>query len=286
MPEPLRATSLFDVRRLSTSVVVGALLVSIAVSIVANFVWFRSDASADVVVATGGLLNGTLLANLFLIAVVVVGCLGWFGGARAADLGLRLRDLPAAVFVTVAVWLSLHAAAFAVEAFSGHSPATAEWTHSATGIRFQVGDVLAQVFGNALYEEILFRGCLLVWFFHRLTARDAAAQRPNVRTTWCALLLSQAVFALQHVPNRLAHDAWHGLGDVVTDLLLLFVSGLFFAGVFVRTGNLLIAVGIHALGNCPAMVWTTVPWLHPAVMFVATVALLAVGPRFFRDRGR
>jgi hypothetical protein len=151
--------------------------------------------------------------------------------------------------------------------------------HSGRGL---LGELLGQLFGNALYEEILFRGCLLVQLALWLTPRP---QRPDRRAVLLALVLSQLVFALQHIPNRLAFAAWPDAAAAAGDLAMLLVAGLFFAGVFLRTGNLLVAVGVHALGNCPTLLWAGPDWVHPAAMFVVTLLLLACGPRLCPQRG-
>ena len=67
-----------------------------------------------------------------------------------------------------------------------------------------------------------------------------------------ALVLSQTIFALVHVPSRLVD----GVGGVslATNLTLVLASGLVFALLYYRTRNLLLVVGVHALLNYPTVV--------------------------------
>jgi hypothetical protein len=88
-----------------------------------------------------------------------------------------------------------------------------------------------------------------------------------------ALVGSQVVFALFHLPNRL----YQGLapGAIPGNLAFVFVSGVLFALVYLRTGNLFVAVGVHALGNAPIAVLadrTLAAWLTNPAMVVLILA--------------
>jgi membrane protease YdiL (CAAX protease family) len=63
------------------------------------------------------------------------------------------------------------------------------------------------------------------------------------------LVISQGLFALVHIPIRI-----YGGTDVVLlvpNLLYLLFLGSFFAFIYMRTGNLFFAVGVHSLLNAP-----------------------------------
>ncbi len=66
-----------------------------------------------------------------------------------------------------------------------------------------------------------------------------------------AILVSQFIFAIGHVPNRLYKGGYENWQAVWNDQLGLFISGLFLAAYFLLTNNIFIAVGIHALVNVP-----------------------------------
>ena len=271
---------LSGIRRLGLAPLVAALLLSLSLSIAANFFLFKSSL-LDVPMRLGqGLISGTLLANLGLILVVLVLCLGLWGGARAVDLGLRRRDLWPAVLVTFVTWLCLNLVSIAAVLFSSQGIQQTSTFATAAATRNALGELIGQIFGNALYEEVLFRGILLVQIALWLQARSTEHVR---RTVFFALLISQAIFALQHIPNRLAFDQWTSVAGAAADLSGLFVSGLFFAGVFQRTRNLLIAVGMHTLANLPTILVSGPDWVHPVVMAVAMLTLMAIGPRLSRE---
>ena len=66
-----------------------------------------------------------------------------------------------------------------------------------------------------------------------------------------ALLTSQTVFTLVHVPGRLAGGV--EVGDLPVFLAAPFVLGVLFALVYARTGNLFVTIGLHALINDPIL---------------------------------
>jgi membrane protease YdiL (CAAX protease family) len=138
-----------------------------------------------------------------------------------------------------------------------------------------VGLLIAQLFGNALYEEILFRAVLLDQLALKLQDRRVGFP--------LALVGSQTGFALLHVPNRLLQG--YTLPGMVEGLGLLFLMGLLFALVYHRTGNLLIAVGVHAVNNAPTMLVAT-PLSGQSLVTVLLVGLVAAWPVLRRLWGR
>lgn len=264
----------FAVRRLKPGVVIAALLLSLLLAIAFNAVLFQSGAVVALIDGTGGWVSGTLLANVVLLLVVVCGLLGRVGGASAGDLGLRRRHVLPAVVVTLAIWLALngsHALALLVE---GDELVVPPWSEH---WRARTAELLGQLLGNALFEEVMFRGVLLVQLALWLTP---AEREPGRREVVLATVWSQVWFALQHVPNRLSFGAWQGVLDAAGDLALLWFAGVCFAAVWLRTRNLLVAVGFHALGNCPFLLFGGQGPAHPGVMVVVLVVLIAFGPRW------
>jgi hypothetical protein len=244
-----------------------AVLAYAILCVVTNFALFRSRALDGVGTATGGLVTPTLVVNLGLLLVVVVALLVAWGRARAFDLGFRRGTLGRAGAVVLGAWALLHGVT-ALGASVADTPIGAP--------RPSGGALVAQVFGNALFEEVFFRGVLfvqLVLFLRR--GRPAH----DVRATWFGLLASQTLFAVLHVPNRLSTGAWESPGAATADLATLFVAGVAFAAVFLRTRNLLVAVGLHALANAPTLVLAGPEWAPPVGMLASLLACLALGPR-------
>lgn len=112
-----------------------------------------------------------------------------------------------------------------------------------------IGGFVGQVFGNALYEETVYRGFLLPQFAKKFTP---LSRSESPRTAFLlALLISQTVFTLVHVPGRLT--AGVEIGSRPVFLAAPFVLGVLFALVYARTGNLFVTVGLHTLVNNPVL---------------------------------
>jgi hypothetical protein len=259
-------------RRLVSWRLLGAVLaVEVLLTIFINLVLFRSAWAATTVfgpvrAATGGLVTATLLVNLLDVAVVVAGLLIIVGGLGWKDLGLDRSELPVAIGVTIGLWVALQAFAAGISlAQTGTVRINPSWDE--VGVGAILGLLVAQLFGNALYEEILFRGVLLDQLVLKLQDRRWGFP--------LALVGSQTIFALLHVPNRLLQG--YTLGGMAEGLGLLFLMGLLFALVYHRTGNLLIAVGVHAVNNAPTMLVAT-PLSGQFLVTVLLVGLVAAWP--------
>lgn len=241
---------------------------SVGFALFANYVLFRSHALDPIILASHGLLDATLLANALGLAVIVVGILVVAGGARRRELGLVPGSLRRAIATTAAIWLGLNAAAVIVDLVIGRALSLAAPWRTPTAA---LGALLGQLFGNALYEEIEMRGVL----FAQIVRAIADPAPIRCRHLVVALVSSQAIFAALHLPNRLAAGMWHGPSDAALDLLQLFCFGIGFALIWLRTRNLLVAVGFHALVNTPSLLVAAPPWTAHAALAAAFGALIA-----------
>jgi membrane protease YdiL (CAAX protease family) len=193
--------------------------------------------------ATGGIVDGTLVAGVTLLAVVVVGLL--FGVARLGprDVGLDRRRLRPALGFLIAAWAAIQLLLVLILPLFGQRIGLGpQWT--ADGWRSAVGQWLGQLLGNCPYEELFFRGFLLPQS-GLLAMRWMPSARPRTLVA-AALVLSQGLFALGHVFLNLHLPEGQWL------LVAQFVFGIVFALVYLRTGNLFLAMALHALLNNPA----------------------------------
>lgn len=190
---------------------------------------------------SGGLVNLTLSANLLNFALFVVGLLIIGLRQQPSTLGLDPRRIPASLAVTALIF-AMQLAAEAAAAWSQGEPLalSAAWS----GKRWSVaaGLWIAQLFGNALFEEVVYRGFFLPQAY--LLAARLPESRPETRLA-LALALSQGVFAAIHIPVNVAHDV------SAIFLLVQFAIGLVLAGVYLASNNLFLTIGIHALLNEP-----------------------------------
>ena len=95
-----------------------------------------------------------------------------------------------------------------------------------------------------------------------------------------ALLLSQAFFALIHIPHRIVEGL--PLAQYPSNLLLVMTWGIIYALVYWRSGNLLLAAGAHALSNAPTLLLGDggLPWRAVLLlMALVSLALAEMWPR-------
>jgi len=112
------------------------------------------------------------------------------------------------------------------------------------GFTSVLGAFIAQLGGNALTEEVVFRGYFLSQFyghFQRLGWR---------RVLVFALLGSAGLFAVLHLPNRWFVKGIFGF-DFLVDQAQLILAGVLLGIAYVATRNLMIVIGMHAFINQP-----------------------------------
>jgi membrane protease YdiL (CAAX protease family) len=265
------------IRRARSGTIRLFLLTHFALSAIINLVFFETDAFRPLASATGGLLNGSLVANVVFLVMLT----GWVmlrrGGLRPYDIGLIPRHIGLGIVFTLAFW----GAAQLVHLIAGVL-ATGEirlhpyWGQP--GVSFMIGQVLAQLIGNALFEEIAYRAFLfpqLYLYFERHFANPW-------RRLFAALFVSQAAFALSHIPNRI----YRGMTpeSIALDLLLLGCWGMIYTVMYLRTDNLFVVVGAHTMGNVPTTLFATAPFLAgdgaTVLIYVMIAAAIFLYPIF------
>jgi membrane protease YdiL (CAAX protease family) len=200
--------------------------------------------------------------------VLVIG-IGIFllGKLRFSDLGIfRAKILPAILF-GFGYWLTLQVIiSLAVFLLEGRLA----WEKVIPGYLFD------QLLFFALAEEIIFRGYLFPQVFLKF---NRSSKNPG-RAFWGALLVSQTIFSLSHIPHRLVNNT--PLQDIPYQLVFLFISGLFLCYIYLRSLNLLVAVAVHAIGNAPTVLFSydVLPWYVVNLLgMVSAIILIEIWQR-------
>lgn len=238
-----------------------------------NLVVFREHWPGFVARATGGLVNGTLIAYAIMIPMVVGFMILVAGRLRPAEVGLLKRDVRPAIVWTALLWAAVAGAEAAFQI--GHFALDPSWSKPGTAI----GALAAQIFGNALYEEIVYRGFLtvqLMLLFERFGRMGA---------TIAAVIVAQIVFASIHVPMLLHQGLL--LPDIAGLMPELFLAGVGLAALYFLTGNLFVAVGVHALVDAPTLIAPDVSGLGDdfGYVFLALALVAACVWRWLRPTG-
>jgi hypothetical protein len=220
---------------------------------------------------TYGLVHLIYLACLFLVCIVLLGV----GRRRPAEVGLKLARLPAGAAYTFLVWTALQLVMLAWYWLSAKGVAIAdEWSEQ--GWMRLGGVFIGHFFGNALYEEVVFRGFFLVQLALMFNARVPG--RPRMAMA-IAFVLSGGLFSLLHIPSRLLGSMYPSLAALGADQFELLVSACVYSWVYWRTGNLFFAVGLHGLTNHPTTVlaWRDIgPFAmpFPILLILGTIVAL------------
>lgn len=190
---------------------------------------------------SGGWLQPTLTGNAVRFAALAA---LWFGVLRwrPRDLGLRAAGWVPALGVLAAGWLAIQAVRAGVALVAGDGLA---WSVDLGGgsARWLLASVIAQVLGTAFVEEVVHRGL----FIPQVYARAPGATEHH-RLVW-AVVLAATFFAVNHVP--MLADLGYSVPVVAGAVVVIGAGGCFLAAVYLRTGNLYVAMAVHALANVP-----------------------------------
>lgn len=251
---------MLNVKPVSWKVILTYLVLSTCLTTLINLVLFPSPFFDPLERATGGLINATLQANILNILLFSIIVFGW-GKLHPIDVGLDWNKLKQGIFLTVLLWLLTQAIVLLINWINGDIHLDPRW--SERGVTVVLGALIAQLAGNALAEEMAYRGFYLSQFYIH---NQAPVERE--RLAWAVLYMA-SLFAASHLPNRIFHG--FGLADFPRDFIFLFMWGLLFSAVYLVSGNLFLAIGVHALMNQPTMI-TEAPF--PAGFTVALLGLI------------
>lgn len=196
-------------------------------------------------IASRGLIEFTLAAGLSAFVVIVVLVIRVWGRVPFAAIGLSTRGLGTAIVATVTLWLSVQVVSLLALVVGGvpFELGVTERTSAEAA-----GALIAQLAGNALFEEAVYRGYLVP------RAVDLARMRWRpLPALVIGIAGSQLVFALKHIPQRL--DAGVVGVELVGHLAMLWCVGVAMTLLYARTRNLWLAVGTHALLNTPTILF-------------------------------
>ncbi|HUF00542.1 MAG TPA: CPBP family intramembrane glutamic endopeptidase [Anaerolineales bacterium] len=255
---------MFNVKEAPWKVILVYLAASIVLVSIINLVLFPGPFFDPIARATGSLIDATLQANLLNILLFSLIVFGW-GKLGPADVGLEWGKLAQGLSLTALLWLATQAIILLINWINGDIHLDPAW--SERGVTTILGGLIAQLAGNAFFEEMNYRGFYLGQFY--LKIRNPNGRR---RLTW-AILSMLGLFILSHIPNRIFSG--YTLADIPLDFALLFIWGLFFTAVYLISGNLFLAIGVHALLNRPTTI-TEAPFPVQILLFLLTGILLTV----------
>ena len=259
---------MLNVKEVSWKLILFYLLVSTALVSLINLVLFPGHIFSPLTRATNNWIDATLQANLLNLAVFCV-FLFVFGRLRPADVGLHWRKLSQGIFLTGLLWIAMQAGVLIVNWINGDIHINPSWDE--TGVTVVLGGLIGQLLGNAFFEETVYRGFYLSQFFLKIKTKNEKWRTAG------SILGMLTLFILSHIPNRIFSG--YTLADIPLDFALLFGWGLFYTAIYLLSGNLFLAIGIHSLANKPTLI-TEASFPPQILLFVFTAILLV----FLRTR--
>ena len=212
--------------------------------------------------------------NTLLVAGPIVGVLLWYEKLSLQDIGIAWGKLPVAMLFWVGIWLLIQGIELVAGLLlRGHAEIDPAWSGGGLAI---TGLLVGHLFGTALYEEMAFRGFLLrqcLLSLHRWT------KNRRVLSTALAILISQLAFTLLHVPWKLLTQGWSA--NTMGELSGVLLTGIVYSLLYLRTDNLFLVMGVHALGNAPTSSIT--PTIGtPNLLLLFIIAIWILWPRMDR----
>lgn len=224
---------------------------------------------------TGGLVPHALSGSILQLMILIGGLAMTVGGLRLRHVGLRRYTVANGILITLVFWGSAQLIVAALALFQGGHPLVNDVLRSipsSTGI----GVLILAPFGNALVEEVLYRGFLFPQLY-LLTEHWTSMTRG--RRLAIAVCVSQLFFGVSHISAGRALD----LRDTELALYLLHAAlvGAFFAILYLRTENLYAVAGIHTLINNPLSFYLT-PVDPSFIIILLGLTLMFFSPAFDR----
>ena len=162
------------------------------------------------------------------------------GNLRCRDFGLLPSKILPALYWTLSIWIIAQLCVVIVHGLSFSVVGT--W-HDEPSKPIEYF-FFAQLFGNSLIEELMFRAFLIVQLLLLFQRWKGWAKRKSLII---AVIVATFIFAVGHVFGD--YNSGKPLLNVALDNIPRFFLGAIFAGIFLLSNNILIAVGIHALCN-------------------------------------
>ncbi len=185
---------------------------------------------------TNGLITPTLIAGFCLACVFLFISIKW-GGLRLKDFLLNSEEIKKGILWTLILWVTLNLLS-AIFSYLEHGSLILN-----DKLSYRFGGFIAQFFGNAFAEEVIYRGVLLIQFY--LILKMKFSHKQSILGT---LIISELIFSLSHIPNRIILGQTEYL---IFDLIKLFIVGVIISLMFIKTQNLIYLVGVHSFLNQP-----------------------------------
>lgn len=206
---------------------------------------------------TNYIIQPTFIAN-FLAIIIFSFIIFYLGKLKLNDFFINRNKIKQGLKWTLLIW-------FIVQLFSlGFSYFSENKIVFTDKLNILTGSFIGQFFGNAFLEEGLYRGLILIQFY--LILRLKFNEKKSIIF---AIITSQLLFSLIHIPNRLLINQ---VDNLLANLIKLFIVGVIFSLIYLKTKNLIFLIGVHSLINMPFIINET-NFPIPLIVLLVTVII-------------
>ena len=253
--------------------IIGSYFLYFIIIIFLMFVVYPNDWLKPIEFATEGLINTTLIASWGIILIIIVGLVLIIGKIKLKEVGVKIEKLPIGIISFFGFYIILNIVLLIINVAVNNTEIWHPyWLDiTPTGITWAVGNLLAQIFGNVLLEELFFRGFLWIQIskkFYEITANKSWGINLGA-------VVSNFLFSLLHVPRLLALGT-HGLEMGIT-LLIVFSIGILLTSVYFITENIYIAMVVHIFNNVSFALFYPIYHTNLLVIYIAVAGLIIWG---------
>lgn len=235
------------------------------------YIHFFREAFAVPGVYTNELIQPLFVLSALKLAFIVVGIVFWIGRFKPFHLGISWKNLKFGLLTTFFMWAILQIAQIADSLLTQGQIDYFNTINSVSAALF-LGNFLLFAAGKAFFDEVIYRGLLLPQFHLKL---QRYVNLPTRVILAIALVASQLIYFIIQLPLiSLVHV--NEFSSAITITSLLFLS-LLNALVYLRTKNLYVTIGIHALWYAPLFVISpTIP--HTLILSLVIILFIVIWP--------
>ncbi|MBN2156475.1 MAG: CPBP family intramembrane metalloprotease [Candidatus Lokiarchaeota archaeon] len=228
----------------SWAIIIGSYVLDCILVILLLFFVYPISFFSSIEEVTNGIINSTLIGSLALSLVILVFMIRIGGKVKFSHLGLVPSHLPKGLLIYGGVYVLLNLTLLIINWIVRTRPIWYPYWEEVGSFSIAFGYLLAQIFGNVLFEEVYFRGFL--WAQLSIKFTNLFRNKPVLGLNIGALV-SNLLFALLHIPVRILNGlvGW----DLLLSLLIVFGLGFLFTFVYLITENLFASMAIHILLN-------------------------------------
>ncbi len=265
-----------NTREVSWNVILGVVIAFMGTSLLNHFVLARHRVFYNLFDITKGLIHPILLYDVIPIAILCIILFGW-GHLKPREVGFLRKALIPALLFFLGFWIVAQGF-FAILSLigTGTLELNIAWQQGWIAV---IGSLIAHLFGTAVYEDLAFRGFMLPQLFLKF---GGSPENQTRKYLFYAILVSQTVFSLLHIPTLISAGA--NSGYIIARLGAALFLGIIMALLYMRTGNLFLIIGIHALIDTNTSLFNNIEDSVEHAVYAALMILVLIIWPVFRVR--